>query len=367
MLSERNQIECVKAAVSATDFYESDVLLSVLPIHHTYELTINVAIQSLGATVCINDSLKHVLKNLQLFKPTGIVVVPLFASTFQKKIMDEVRKKGKEKQLKLGMAASGAMKFVGIDVREKLFSEILSAFGGNLKKIICGGAAMKPELTKFFDSFGITVCEGYGITECSPLISVNPYYKRKIGSVGPACECCEVRIDAEEADEKGNPVGEIQVRGENVMLGYYNNKEANSEVFTADGWFRTGDIGKMDSDGYIYITGRCKSVIVLENGKNVFPEEIEEYLYEIQNICECVVVGRKKPEGEEVVLTAVVYPDFNSYEKNTEIQVIADDIKKKVMELNKKLPSFKQIRNIEIRKNEFEKTTTRKIKRFLVK
>ena len=367
MLSERNQIACVRSAVRATDFYEYDELLSVLPIHHTYELTINVAIQSLGASVCINDSLKNVVKNLKIFKPTGIVIVPLFATTFQKKILDEVKKKGKETSLKLGMAASNAIRSVGFDMRRKLFSEILAAFGGNLKKIICGGAAMNPELMKFFDNLGITLCEGYGITECSPLIAVNPYYARKKGSVGPACDCCEARIDAEEVDENGNLTGEIQVRGENVMLGYYKNPEANAEVFTEDGWFRTGDIGHMDKDGYLYITGRCKSVIVLENGKNVFPEEIEEYLEEISEIAECVVVGRKKEGAEEVVLTAVVYPDFNAYEKNTDIGDIAADIKGKVMALNKKLPSFKQIRNIEIRKTEFEKTTTRKIKRFLVK
>ena len=366
MLSERNQIACVQSAVRATDFYEHDVLMSVLPIHHTYELTINVAIQSLGATVCINDNLKNVVKNLGVFKPTGIVIVPLFATTFQKKIMESVRKKGKENSLKIGMAASTAMRTVGLDMRRKLFSEILTAFGGNLEKIICGGAAMNPELMKFFDSLGITLCEGYGITECSPLIAVNPYYARKKGSVGPACDCCQARIDAEEVDENGNLTGEIQVRGENVMLGYYKNDQANAEVFTDDGWFRTGDVGHMDKDGYIYITGRCKSVIVLENGKNVFPEEIEEYLEEVAEIAECVVVGRKKPEGEEVVLTAVVYPDFNAYAKNTDISDIAADIKAKVMALNKKLPSFKQIRNIEIRPTDFEKTSTRKIKRFLV-
>ena len=367
MLSERNQIACARSAIKSTDFSENDVMLSVLPIHHTYELTINVAIQAIGATVCINDSLKNVVKNLKLFKPTGIVIVPLFATTFQKKILEEVRKKGREKQLKIGMAATSTMKKVGIDMRRKIFSEILSAFGGNLQKIICGGAAMNPQLMKFFENLGITLCEGYGITECSPLISVNPYFRRKVGSVGPAVSCCEVRIDAEQVDEKGNLTGEIQVRGENVMLGYYQNDEANEEAFTDDGWFRTGDIGHLDKDGYIYITGRCKSVIVLENGKNVFPEEIEEYLEDVEEIAECVVVGRKKPEGEEVVLTAVVYPDFNKFEKNTDISVIAADIKSKVTALNKKLPSFKQIRNIEIRKNEFEKTTTRKIKRFLVK
>ena len=259
------------------------------------------------------------------------------------------------------------MKKMGIDMRRKIFSEILSAFGGNLEKIICGGAAMNPELMKFFENLGITLCEGYGITECSPLIAVNPYYKRRVGSVGPAADCCEVRIDAESVDENGNLTGEIQVRGENVMLGYYKNPEADAEVFTEDGWFRTGDVGHLDKDGYIYITGRCKSVIVLENGKNVFPEEIEEYLDAVKEIAECVVVGRKKEGGEEVYLTAVVYPDFNAYEKNTDISEIAADIKAKVQTLNKKLPSFKQIRNIEIRKNEFEKTTTRKIKRFLVK
>ena len=367
MLSERNQIACVKSAVRATDFYEHDVLLSVLPVHHTYELTINVAIQSLGATVCINDNLKNVVKNLGIFKPTGIVIVPLFATTFHKKIVESVKKKGKENQLKIGMAASGAMRKVGVDMRRKLFSEILAAFGGNLQKIICGGAAMNPELMKFFDNLGITLCEGYGITECSPLIAVNPYYARKKGSVGPACDCCEARIDAESVDENGNLTGEIQVRGENVMLGYYENPEANAEVFTEDGWFRTGDIGRMDKDGYLYITGRCKSVIVLENGKNVFPEEIEEYLEQIEQISEVVVVGRQKEGEETVVLTAVVYPDFNAYERNTDIGDIASDIKKRIAEINKILPSFKQIRNIEIRKTEFEKTTTRKIKRFLVK
>ena len=367
MLSERNQIACVKSAVRSTDFYHNDVILSVLPIHHTYELAIDIAALSLGATICINDSLKNVVKSLKLFKPTGIVIVPLFATTFQKKILDEVKKKGKETSLKLGMAASTAIRKVGFDMRRKLFSEILSAFGGNLQKIICGGAAMNPDLMKFFENLGITLCEGYGITECSPLIAVNPYYARKKGSVGPACDSCETRIDAVEVDENGNLTGEILVRGENVMLGYYKNDEANAEVFTEDGWFRTGDIGYMDKDGYLYITGRCKSVIVLENGKNVFPEEIEEYLEDISEIAECVVVGRKKEGTEEVVLTAVVYPDFNAYEKDTDIADIAADIKAKVTLLNKKLPSFKQIRNIEIRKTEFEKTTTRKIKRFLVK
>ncbi len=367
MLSERNIVACANSAVESVNFCEEDVLMSVLPIHHTYELACIIAETTLGITICINDNLKYILKNLNIFKPTGLVLVPLFVSTFDKKIREEVKKKGKQNQLKMGMIASNAMRFVGIDVREKLFSEVLSAFGGNLKKIICGGAAMDPSLSKTFESFGINLCEGYGITECSPLIAVNPYYRKKLGSVGPAVPCCEVRIDAQDKTEKGYLSGEIQVKGENVMLGYYENKQANIDAFTDDGWFRTGDIGYMDNDGYIYITGRQKSVIVLNNGKNVFPEEIEEYLAKIENICEAVVVGRKKESSDEVVLTALVYPDFTKYASDTDINEIAADIKQKVLLLNKKLPSFKQIRNIEIRKNEFEKTSSRKIKRFLVK
>ncbi len=367
MLSERNIVSCANSAVQSVDFNEDDILMSVLPLHHTYELAISIAENILGVTVCINDSLKHVLKNLKTFKPTGLALVPLFVSTFNKRIWDEVRKKGKERQLKIGIAASKAMLTVGVDIRQKLFSEVLSAFGGNLKKIICGGAAMDPTLTKTFDAFGITLCEGYGITECSPLIAVNPYYARKTGSVGPTVPCCTARIEATGIDEKGNEFGEIQVKGDNVMLGYYNNDAANADAFTEDGWFRTGDIGYMDKDGYIFITGRQKSVIVLNNGKNVFPEELEEYLEKIEKISESVVVGRTKEDAQEVVLTAVVYPNFDMYKKDEDINVIAEDIKKSIAELNKKLPSFKQIRNIEIRKTEFEKTSSRKIKRFLVK
>lgn len=207
--------------------------------------------------------------------------------------------------------------------------------------------------------------EGYGITECSPLIAVTPYYRQKPGSVGPAVPCCTVAIDGAQPDGEGHNVGEIIVKGDNVMLGYYKNEEATREVFTDEGWFRTGDLGYMDRDGYIYITGRKKNVIVLNNGKNVFPEEIEEYLGQIDIISECVVVGRTNKETGEVVLTAVVYPDFSQFE-NAEISDIASAVKGKILEVNKKLPSFKQVRNVEIKKTEFEKTSSRKIKRFTV-
>jgi len=270
------------------------------------------------------------------------------------------------KTLRRAITATSVMRKVGIDLRRKLFSEVLEAFGGNLEKIICGGAPMNPDMMKYFDDFGINLCEGYGITECSPLIAVNPFQLRKRASVGPAVSCCETKIDGLQIGENGYVTGEILVKGDNVMLGYYNNPEANDAAFTEDGWYKTGDVGYMDNDKYIFITGRQKSVIVLNNGKNVFPEEIEEYLGAIPEVCECVVVGRTNEESGDVTLTALIYPNFELFQNSESISEIADIIKNKVLIMNKKLPTFKQVRNIEIKKFEFEKTTTKKIKRFKV-
>lgn len=365
MLSEKNVISCVNSAGATVDFNSEDVIVSVLPLHHTYELAIMITALSLGLTVCINDSLKYVLRNFKLFRPTGLILVPLFVNTMYKKIMDEAKKTGQLNKLKLGMFASSALLKVGIDKREKIFAGVLQAFGSRLNKIVCGGAALNPEYADAFKKFGVNIYEGYGITECSPLISVNPFKNPKRGSVGPTVPSCSAKIDGTEKNSKGFTEGEILVKGENVMLGYYENQQATDEAFTQDGYFKTGDIGYMDNDGYIYITGRKKTVIVLENGKNVFPEEIEEYLSSIQTIAESVVVGRH--DGESVVLTAIIYPAFDKFEKGTDINVIGDNIKASINAMNKKLPSFKQIRNIELRQNEFEKTTSRKIKRYLIK
>lgn len=366
MLSEKNVCAAVNSACATVNFSANDTIVSVLPIHHTYELCCMLAAMNYGMIICINDNLKHVLRNFALFKPTGLVLVPLFVNTMYKKIWDEAKKKGKDKTLATGIKTSRLLRKVGIDARTKIFAEVRDAFGGRLEKIICGGAPLSPEYVEKFEEFGVEISEGYGITECSPLISVSPYYAPKKASVGPAVPSCEVKIDGDSTNEKGFVEGEILVKGENVMLGYYKNEQASKEAFTDDGWYRTGDVGYMDNDGYIYITGRKKSVIVLENGKNVFPEEIEEYLAGVETIAECVVVGRKKEDGE-VVLTAIVFPTFEKFEKDEPIESIAEKIKADVNEINKKLPSFKHVRNIEIRNTEFERTTSRKIKRYLVK
>ncbi len=368
MLSQKNIFAAVDSAMATVCFTKDDVIVSVLPVHHTYELMCLLCEMILGITTCINDSLRHVMKNFALFKPTGLVLVPMFLNTMYKRIWSEAERTCRAGVLKAGLKTSKALMAVGIDARRTIFKSVLDAFGGELDHIICGGAKLNPDLIVAFEDFGISVFEGFGITECSPLVCVTPYYARKLGTIGPNVPCCRVRIDPNgEVTEEGYRLGEIQVKGDNVMIGYYNNPEANAEVFTNDGWFRTGDVGYLDCDNYIYITGRIKFVIVLENGKNVFPEEIEEYLDGIDIISECCVIGRKNEGSDEVVLTAVVYPDYSKFDKNVDDAAVKDAIKKAINATNKRLPTYKQIKSVEIRKTEFEKTTTKKIKRQLVK
>ena len=367
MLCERNVWSTVNSACATVEFFPDDTIVSVLPLHHTYELACMLSALDYGMVVGINDSLRHIMKNFAEFKPTGLVLVPLFVNTMYNRIIEKAKKSGKYGKLKFAIKLSNFLRKFGIDLRRKLFGEVLGAFGGNINKIVSGGAPLNPEMMKIFESFGIRIAEGYGITECSPLISVNPYYALKSGSVGPAVPSCTVRIDVRGKNDKGFDEGEIQVKGDNVMLGYYKNDEENAKAFTEDGWYRTGDIGYMDEDGYIFITGRLKSVIVLENGKNVFPEEIEEYLEKFEEIEEVVVVGRKAEDGETIRLTAIAYPKVDIYGENIDTEKAYNDIHAKILNLNRTLPSFKVIKDLEIRTEPFEKTTSRKIKRHLVK
>ena len=364
MLTHRNFVAATNGSdQSMTQFNRKNVFVDCLPMNHSYEITCGqLAIQNLGATMVINDSIKNVLRNFVKYKPNALMLVPLYVETMYKKIWSEIDKKGMKKKVRTAMKISDALLKVGIDMREKFFSQITGALGGNLKIIVVGGAPMRPEIISDFRSFGIYILEGYGITECSPLVAVNRLGSERPHSVGPAVECCQVRIDKQPGEE----TGEIVVKGENVMVGYYNNPEATAAVFTDDGWFKTGDIGYMDKDGYIYITGRKKNVIILSNGKNVFPEEIEEHLSDRSDVIgESVVLGRPNASGETVI-TAVIYPnpDFSKDKTKEEVEAA---VRAAVTEVNKSLPVYKQVRDTELRDTEFEKTTTRKIKRFLVK
>ena len=338
MLSQLNIYSVVRAAYETVDFCPEDVILSVLPVHHTYELACLQAAMLYGIEICINDTLGHVMRNISTFKPTGLVLVPLFVSTIYKRIWAEAEKQGRAETLKKGIAISEKLRKAGIDVRRKLFKSVHDKFGGRLVKIICGGAKLNPEYIEGFEAIGISIYEGFGITECSPLTAVTPYYARKVGSIGTDVTCCKMRIEPNgQQSDNGYELGELQVKGTNVMLGYYNNPEATAEVFTEDGWFKTGDIGYKDEEGYYFITGRSKFVIVLENGKNVFPEEIEDYLDSIDEIAECVVVGRKAEDSDEVKLIAVVYPNAEKFAENETKENIHAAINAKIINLNRTL------------------------------
>lgn len=362
MLSHRNLATAVNACAHAMEYDDRDRLVSVLPMNHTYEVTcVHFTPMLLGASVFLNDSLKYVLRNIAAFKPTALVMVPLFLETMHKKVWDEIEKKNLTNKVRAAMKISNSLLKLGIDKRDTFFGQITDAFGGNLRSIVCGGAPIDPKIIEDFYAFGINVIEGYGITECSPLLAVNLPGKPIRKSVGKAVLGCEVMIDKSD-DEL---TGEICAKGGNVMLGYFKNEVATSEAFTEDGWFRTGDIGYIDPKGNVYITGRKKNVIILSNGKNIFPEEIEEHLANCKLIQECVVIGRANANGN-VVITAVVYPGEELVAQKS-LEELHDMVKAEVNTINRNLPAYKQVREIEIRTTEFEKTTTRKIKRYLVK
>ena len=335
--------------------------LHVLPPHHTFGSTVNyVGHLSQGCEVYISSGIKHVSDEIREQQPTHLILVPAFLEVMNRKIWTTARKSGKEGLLKAMMKVSDLLRKVGIDVRKKLFASVLSAFGGKLELIICGGAKLDEEIINTFDSLGITILNGYGITECSPLISANRNRYRKPGSVGTPILACRVKID--NPDENGE--GEICVKGPNVMLGYYNNPEATAEVFDKDGFFHTGDYGKLDEEGWIYITGRKKNLIILSNGKNVYPEEIEADLQKLEGVAEVVVyAGESRVQKDKITIVAEVFPDSDLLKDKgiTDLQAYFED---QVRQLNAKMPPYKAVKRVKLRDTEFQKNTSRKITRF---
>lgn len=335
--------------------------LHVLPPHHTFGSTVNyVGHLSQGCEVYISSGIKHVSDEIKEQQPTHLILVPAFLEVMNRKIWTTARKSGKEGLLKVMMKVSDCLRKIGIDIRRKLFSSVLSAFGGKLELIICGGAKLDEDIIKTFDSIGITVLNGYGITECSPLISANRNEYRKPGSVGTPILACRVKID--DPDENGE--GEICVKGPNVMLGYYNNPEATAEVFDKDGFFHTGDYGKLDEEGWIYITGRKKNLIILSNGKNVYPEEIEAELQKIEGVTEVVVyAGESRVQKDKITIVAEIFPDSDLL-ADSGVADLQNYFEGKVKELNARMPSYKAVKRVKIRDVEFQKNTSRKITRF---
>ena len=349
------------------NFNITERTMCVLPPHHTFGSTVNfVGHYAQGCEIYISSGLRHIMNELKDFKPTHLILVPLFVETFYKRITSTAEKSGKLDALKMLIKISNLLRKVGIDLRKQFFgSSVLSNFGGELQMIICGGAALNQDIIDFFESIGVTILNGYGITECAPLISCNRNEYRKQGSVGLPIIGGQVKID--NPDENGE--GEICYNGPNRMVGYYKNEEATRQVIDEEGFFHTGDYGKIVCEGddqWIYITGRLKNLIIFSNGKNVYPEEIETDIQGVYGVGEVVVyAGESKSDPSKEVIVAEIFPDFDALAMHN-IEDPQKYFEDAVKEINKKNVSYKTVGKVKIRHEEFEKNTSKKIQRFKI-
>ncbi|NLP30801.1 MAG: long-chain fatty acid--CoA ligase [Clostridiales bacterium] len=363
MLSHGNIVEVLMTSPTIVNVVPEDIFFSVLPIHHTYECTCGFLMPLYrGASLAFCEGLKYIVKNISEIKPTMFLCVPLIMESIYKKIWAQAKKSGMEKKLKTLLKINRITKKVGINIVPKKITDV---FGGRMKTMICGGAAIDPAILDGINDFGISCLQGYGLTECAPICALNPDVGMKSASAGYPPPGIEIKIDNPD-EETG--IGEICTRGPNVMLGYYKNEEATREVLI-DGWFHTGDLGYIDKENFVYITGRKKSVIITKNGKNVYPEEIEYYLGKIPYVGESFVWGKDNEESGETLINATVRLEEEEIKQalgeDYSDQQALDLVWEEVDKLNAQLPYFKKIRKIDIRKREFEKTTAKKIKRFV--
>ncbi|MBR5155792.1 MAG: AMP-binding protein [Clostridia bacterium] len=352
MLSENSILKDVYNGLKLTRLYDSAI--SILPYNHVYEAAGILAEIFCHVTIGINDNVKNILKNFAAYKPQSAYLVPAFMEAFYKQIWKKIG--DKKPLIKAMISLSNGLRKCGIDVRRKMFGMILEPFGGELKKLISGGAPIRPEIADFFDAIGIDVVNGYGISECSPLISITREHYEACDTAGVPIPNTSVKI--QNPDQNG--IGEICVKGPHVMLGYYKNQEETNRVIV-DGWFNTEDLGFIDNQGRIHVTGRAKNLIVLKNGKNVFPEEIEKYIQSIPYVAETAVTSIKDEDGSEVGLCAHIYVDPNSEEAS--LPNLEEILRKDVDMVCKPLPIYKQVAKIKLRQEEFVKTTSNKIKR----
>lgn len=360
MLSQNAILSDLSDIIPYMDFANKTV--GVLPPHHTFGSSVMIIGHAMiGCEIYISSGIRYVQKELKEQKPGHMVLVPLYLETFYRKIRANIKEQGKEKLVARMIKVSNAMRKIGIDQRRRLFGSILAAFGGEVKMIITGGAPVNPEILHFFESIGISVLNGYGITECAPIIAVNRSRNVVKGSVGNVIDIDTVVID--EPNEDGE--GEILVKGPNVMLGYYKDEEATADAFK-DGYFRTGDYGKLTEDNILYITGRKKNLIILSNGKNVYPEEIENELIATPGVIDIIVYeGQSKRGISHNAIVAEIYPDKEFFEKNG-IEDMKAHFKPYVDAYNKTAVPYKKIAILKVRDTEFPKNTLRKIMRFKI-
>lgn len=340
-----------------------DTFLSVLPLHHAYECTCGFLCQIYrGSTIAYCEGLRYIMKNMKEVHPTMILCVPLLIETMYHKIWANIRKNGMEKMVKKALAASNASRKIGIDLRKKLFSEIHETFGGKLRMMIAGGAAVDPDILKGLRDFGILAVQGYGLTECAPLAAVNRdkfYCDSSAGLATP-----NATLEIVDAAEDGT--GDIRFKGENIMLGYYKAPELTAEVIV-DGWLYTGDLGFIDKDGFLHITGRRKNVIVTANGKNIFPEELEMYLSRNPYVLESVVVGVPDETRRDYDIVAMILPDRERLDEENpdgySEELVREKLTEAVKQANSMVQQYKRIKKFLVRSEEFPKNTSKKIKR----
>ena len=359
-LSHKNLISNVMDYASVVDVDSSDRILSFLPLHHVYECTVGMLVSLyVGAERAFCDGIRHIVENLNEYKITYAAFVPAIYELMYKNIWKMIEKKGKVEETKELMHE---YKDKSMQEKKEVFKEIHDMYGGCIKLFITGAAALDKEVIETFRNWGLNLCQAYGLTETSPIIGIETNEHHKVGSIGKPIPHVQARID--EADDDG--VGELVVKGPNVMLGYYNDKKATNNVME-DGWFHTGDLARIDEDGYIFICGRKKSVIVLKNGKNIYPEEMEGLVNKIEGVKESFIFGKQQTDDKDnikihvkIVFDKAIMKEAYKVESEEDIyRVLAEKIK----EVNSVMPKYKAIRGIIVSEEPLIKTTTGKIKR----
>ena len=362
MLSQNNIASNIYAMQLVEGLYPNDVNLAFLPFHHIFGSTAMIVMLACGMATAFPDGLRYVAQNLREYKVSVFVGVPLLVEAIYKKVEQGIKKQGKTKLVNIAKKISNLLLFFHIDIRRKLFKTIIDELGGHMRFVISGGAPLDKRVAKGFNELGVKLVQGYGLTETSPVIAAENEKKVKYGSIGIPMN--NVEVEFENQDKNG--IGELKVKGPNVMLGYYENPEATKEVLK-DGWFYTGDLGYKDKDGYLFITGRKKDMIVLKNGKKVFPEELEILINRLDEVKECMVFGMPdNKEKNDVKLSVKIVYDKEYVEQkypNINEEELEKIIWNKIKEINKTFPPYKYIKNMILTDKELIKTTTKKIKR----
>ncbi len=365
MLSARNICSDIRSIMGIVKINKGERIMSFLPLHHTYECTVTFLCCIYGGvSICFCEGIRYITKNLQEYKPNILIVVPLVIEKFYSRIQKALMKE-KGAKVKVGVAGAicKAAKKLNFDASDFFFGEIKNAFGGEIRLIISGAAAIEPKIIEDMNKFGIQTFQGYGLTECSPIVICNGDKESKAASIGKPIP--DVQAKLINCDENG--IGELCLKGPMIMLGYYKNEEATNAVFDYDGWFHTGDLASVDSDGFYYIQGRSKNVIVTRNGKNVYPEELEHLLMKEKAVKECMVVGTEN-DKDDTLVTARIFPDTQAIAelhggKKIGEAEINNAVAEAVKNVNSQVVAYKAIKKTEITEKEFAKTTTSKIKR----